>query len=674
MSQLTIWFLWLALVSPAPAQSIGSFVSPGSLARPHAELDTLTGCPSCHAPGQGPTPSRCMACHDSVAEQVRRGEGFHGRQGRGERCGECHPDHRGRDHQLVVIPENFSHRSETGFPLEGAHAPLSCRRCHQEVGRYDGLSPECVSCHEGDAPHGLRATSRPQLLRDCARCHDAADWEALPLARGAFDHDAPRQADYALTGAHADVGCAECHLDWQFVPVPSEACTDCHINPHRAPFREQPCGDCHETTETFFVDAFDHTLTGYPHEGRHRGLGCEQCHTGISKTEPLSRECVACHPDPHRGQFGARGCDDCHTVFQAAFLLPDFDHDTTAYPLQGQHVEVTCAECHGEGGGAQYVGLPFGDCDDCHDDAHEGRHEPVPCTRCHVEDGFDVQFFDHDTTSFPHTGKHIGLACEKCHRPGDWSSVPHGSCNDCHYPTNPHDADAVGVDQCAECHDTTGFASISFDHLGETGFDLAPAHTDTRCIRCHQGVEVFAGLEPSCEGCHDADRPWGHYEGECEACHQAARWFPAGLGDRDHAVTGFALRGVHSLQPCESCHAPGRPRGEAAPGCQACHSADDPHRNMIGMACTDCHGESTWLRTTFRHHQTGWSLRGAHRLAACIDCHALQYVGTPTECVRCHEVDAFTQGAGVPEHFTPSVRTCDRCHRQHGWLPATFPH
>ncbi len=235
---------------------------------------------------------------------------------------------------------------------------------------------------------------------------------------------------------------------------------------------------------------------------------------------------------------------------------------------------------------------------------------------------------------------------------------------------DPH-RPVITPDQCAECHITDGFELIQFDHAVETGFDLAPAHTEQACTTCHTYIYHFAGLDPSCTACHLDDRPWGHYDGECGACHEAEHWFPGGLGGRDHDITGFALAGAHSLLPCESCHEPGRPRGEATPSCVACHTSDDPHMNMLGMACADCHGEMSWLRTTFRHQQTGWPLRGAHRLAACVDCHAAGYVGTSRECFRCHEFEATPDR---PEHQGPSFRNCERCHRVYQWVPAIYPH
>lgn len=663
----------LCLGAPAHGQGMGSFISPGPLSHHHVDLDTALGCGNCHvAMGGKPTTLCYESCHDTVRTQLEERTGFHG-QGDRSKCFECHAEHRGRDNDLIDTTEfeanftNRDHLNETGFPLDGAHRVLRCRQCHQTPGEYTGLDSACISCHED--PHGS-AVSRRDVLKNCDTCHDAADWDALPLAADIFDHNARSQADYPLEGAHVDVSCKECHIEYKFVPVAFEVCTDCHINPHRAPFKDDPCEECHPSEETWAVEKFKHDQTGYRLEGLHRKVECEECHTTSDKTAQLSRRCEGCHADPHRGQFRPKDCDECHSVDVAAFAMREFDHDVTEFPLVGQHVEVECEECHDDGSKGVYVGLNFEDCDSCHEDAHEGRFEPTACDRCHLPDGFDVQFFDHDSTSFPHTGSHIGLDCSKCHLDSQWNDIPHESCIDCHYTKNPHRPVITG-DMCEDCHRTTEFVDIQFDHAASTDFDLAPAHSARECTDCHTFIFHFAGLDANCTACHLDDRPFGHYDGECSTCHESERWSPGGLGGRGHEITGFALAGAHSVLPCESCHDPGRPRGQVSSGCASCHAADDPHFNMLGTACADCHGEVSWLRTSFRHNLTGWPLRGAHRLAACVDCHAAGYVGTARECFRCHDFQATPDRQ---EHLGPNRQSCERCHRVYQWVPAIYPH
>ena len=460
----------------------------------------------------------------------------------------------------------------------------------------------------------------------------------------------------------------------KFVPIEHDACTSCHANSHRAEFRNEKCENCHPNATTWAVARFDHDLTRYDLEGEHATVKCEECHQR-DKTAPIpSERCDNCHTDLHHGQFviaaetgrpKPKPCDSCHTVQTPAFALRGYDHDTTDYPLVGKHKEQECEECHDDREAAVYVDLPHADCEECHEDPHQGRFQPTACAKCHISDGFEIQSFDHDTTDFPHTGKHVGLECNKCHRDYQWNGIPHESCNDCHYTRNPHQ-EGMAVEKCESCHVTEAFDVVKFDHVATTGFDLAPAHDDMKCASCHPQVKDFEGLDSTCSACHVDDRPWGHYEGDCGDCHEAELWFPAGLGTNDHLITGFALVGAHTLEPCESCHPVGQPRGEADPECAACHTRDDPHQNMLGTQCDDCHTEMSWLRTTWRHTATGWPLRGAHRLAACVDCHATGYVGTPTECFRCHETEAPLD---EPAHLTAEFLNCDTCHRVFAWSP-----
>lgn len=658
--------LWLLVlfVGSARAQGVsGSFLSPGPLAQDHAELDSVTQCTACHDLGRGPSPVKCMACHDAVRDQVRTKTGYHANKG--DACATCHPDHNGRAFQLVRIVEADFDHDETGFPLRQAHADAACVDCHTEEGTWKGLSTECVSCHED--PHGADASSR-KLLGRCEDCHDAGDWQPDPLPLEVFDHDDPQDADYALHHAHETVPCAECHPDGRFVPIAHETCDDCHGDPHTVRFGAA-CTECHPAEDTWLVQKFEHLRTGFAIEGQHVGLACEGCHLTRPAKNPGKPVCKTCHEDVHRGQFGATDCGTCHTVFEAGFRIPTFNHDKTDFPLVGRHQEASCAACHGEGDRAVWRGVKHDDCDSCHDDAHAGRYEPTRCERCHQPDGFDVLHFDHDTTDFPHTGSHVGLPCEGCHTDNKWTGFPYTSCMDCHAEESPHQG-RLDRDRCDDCHQTTAFAALIFDHRVGTGFDLGPAHRPLACGGCHAQLVDFVGPDRECTSCHQPPTR-GHYEGDCAGCHLAARWAPGDLGGRDHAITGFALHGSHAQLPCASCHADGAPRGLALASCVACHQDDDPHRHGLGDQCEDCHAAATWVRVRYRHTLTGWPLQGSHRLAACEDCHAAGYVGTPTDCWRCHEAEANPL---TPAHQSAYFPLCDACHRPFGWDLPRYPH
>lgn len=718
----------LALSGQAYAQSWGSFFSPGPLAEAHAEYEGLTQCVLCHEAGRGLSAARCMDCHDEVEAQVASKDGFHA--DKGEACQTCHREHRGRDYPLITLEEKGFDHTPTGFPLENKHAEATCEDCHKGDG-WGGLDDGCRSCH--DEPHGTDLSTRP-LLAGCESCHGSLDWKvsAKVLAR-AFDHADADQVDMVLKGAHLEVECEACHEAARFVPTAHEACTTCHEDPHRAPFSndcttchsEEPgwhvagfdhlnvgfvlspahrtvacaechgekvtaplahgaCVDCHDdphrapfsddcTTchagSNWRVPTFDHLDVGFLLEGSHREATCDACH-GAHVTAPRPHEvCADCHKDPHVQQFIPRDCSSCHSVNAAAFALVDFDHSKTIFPLIGKHLESDCQDCHVDKRKGPYTGMNADDCDACHTDAHSGKFEPTNCRSCHEPTGWNVGDFDHSRTDYPLVGSHVGVACDQCHTDEKWHGVAHESCATCHADEDPHDG-TFPADRCASCHDESGWDAVTFDHAGETAFALDPQHVEVSCAACHTPLDQFAVADAECTSCHEDDRPLGHFEGGCATCHVAARWSPAVLPRAEHARTGFALVGAHASVVCADCHAPDAPKGEAIGECVACHGADDVHRHQLGDACQDCHSPTTWLRTRFRHDQTGWPLRGAHRLTSCDSCHATGYIATPDECRTCHLVDAPMD---EPAHQSPSFADCDLCHAPYTW-DAAFPH
>ncbi len=665
---LRLVLLW-ALVSSgdAAAQNLTGFVSPGELAEPHAKLEGLTRCLECHAAG-GVSATKCMGCHEKVEQQVASFRGFHGRLG--ENCEGCHPDHRGREFEMIQIDtERFAHQ-RTGFKLEGAHDSLACEDCHEEEGTWSGIEQACGSCHE--EIHGAKASKR-DLLPRCESCHTVVDWKALPLPTSTFDHGDKEDADFHLVGAHQSVPCADCHEDLRFVPTQADKCTDCHDDPHHTPF-SGTCESCHDVVEDWRVPGFHHDQTDYPLEGQHRDASCRGCH-GKSTTAPLPfGACTDCHEDPHLQQFEPRTCDDCHTVEVASFALPGFDHDKTDYPLLGEHQDVDCVGCHGESPEARYVDLPAEDCVACHqeDDPHNGKFDPQTCSSCHSELGWGVEEFDHDLTDYPLRGAHEPLDCKACHEEDQWSGLSYGSCAECHRKGMPH-KDEMSDASCQECHVVDTWESVSFDH-GTTDFPLDGAHVQIACLDCHQEA-TFTTEKTTCEACHGPDEPARHFDGACEQCHTTSDWRELAATANIHDATGFLLRGSHSLLQCAECHdersdtmnLPAMQNGE----CVSCHAADEPHRNLLGDRCDDCHNSYDWMNTRWRHSQVGWALRGNHRLAACDECHATGFVGTPRDCWRCHENQA---DPSLLPHRSAYFMDCETCHRPYDWAFTRYPH
>jgi hypothetical protein len=648
----------------AGAQGFGGFVSPGALASDHADLDKITKCVQCHEPGAGVTASRCLACHDTVQDQIDAAKGFHANLG--EDCQRCHADHRGKDFDLVQLNEDTFNHQSTGFALRGEHAPLDCEECHEAApDDFAGLDSSCESCHE--EPHGADQSTRP-LLGQCRTCHDDEDWEVGALLKSIFDHDDPEDADYPLHGEHADVACEDCHKDARFVPTEAEQCIDCHDDPHGRQFASRTCEDCHTVEQKkFAIPNFDHSI--WPLTGAHGDVTCKSCHGSgeRAKYRPLDHErCESCHEDVHEGQFAPRDCDACHSSDVGGFDEGAIDHDETGFPLRGEHEDVGCDDCHGEGPAATFADLPFGSCSDCHDDAHTGRFEPETCENCHTDGTWETDDFDHRLTDYELTGAHADASCEECHGEGEERQIvglAFATCLDCHGEDDPHEGN-LAAETCIDCHDTGDWKEVRFDH---SIWPLEGEHGDVVCSDCHEDA-AYRNAPTDCIDCHEADTPKEHYEGDCATCHKPQGWANATFGDLGHDATGFPLKGAHGGLWCSECHAGKEPKAAAGPECVSCHGADDPHRNQLGDQCEDCHRQDDWLRTSFRHAVTGYQLRGAHAVTECTDCHARSFAGTPDTCSWCHDRDKPNDTL----HNDPLTSDCQLCHKEHDWDDASF--
>ncbi len=247
-------------------------------------------CEGCHVKDLATAlPKTCVGCH-------RNDDAHSGKLGTS--CSDCHGSTQWRG-------TSFDHAAITSFPLVGAHATLQCTSCHAN-GVKAHLGRDCTSCHAGTDPH------KGQLGFRCDTCHAQTAW-TKPIR---FDHDL---ASFPLFGAHATLGCAECHATRAFHDA-GGACTDCHANkdPHAGRFGAQ-CGTCHHPTD-WHAARFDHDkATRFPLTGAHTKIACASCHQAnkpvAMSTAPAPRECGQCHrqSDPHGGRFGA-ACGDCHTT------------------------------------------------------------------------------------------------------------------------------------------------------------------------------------------------------------------------------------------------------------------------------------------------------------------------------------------------------------------------
>jgi hypothetical protein len=536
-------------------------VSPGPLAAPHAAIDGTTQCFQCHAGGMSKKgmDARCLTCHTEIAWMQRASRGTHAKLA-GKECTSCHPDHGGRNFQLVVwdggAPEKFDHR-RAGFVLEGKHTTLECRSCHKpelqksgaaplirkknRAASWLGLETACEKCHTD--PH------RGQLGARCTSCHGQAVWKPAP----GFDH---AKSAFPLTGAHAKVECAKCHLTpqvattkdakgqpiAQWKPLPHADCVSCHKDPHDGRFKGA-CAKCHNTADWKSVSksGFNHDLTRYPLRGKHVTVACADCHDPRRAfgEHPKYARCTDCHKDAHAGKATLLGqavdCASCHAVDgfdRSSYTVAA--HAQAKFPLAGKHAATACVKCHAQlastpavaaaWGPSRVVLRPaFGRCVSCHVDPHAGRFEPAGarahkggCTDCHTMAAFRPSKYDgrmHAECVFPLSGAHNAVPCQTCHAelksPPSPSSMPADSarmralhfdntrrlCADCH--ETPHGKQfAARKDKgaCQGCHDDRAFSPASkFDHDKDSRYRLDGAHAKVPCASCHTPQKDAAG-------------------------------------------------------------------------------------------------------------------------------------------------------------------------------------
>ena len=594
--------------------SVYSQISPGDLARPHAQLEGMLSCTKCHVLGDKVSNEKCLDCHKEIKTRVDQKKGFHSStEVKGKDCFSCHSDHHGRNFEIIRFDsEKFNH-DLTGYKLTGAHIKADCNACHKDdriesaelrkkENTYLGLKTTCISCHK-DAHNNTLSTN------DCAKCHDTEAFAPAPL----FDHS---KSKFPLKGKHKDVDCKRCHeitfvnsaLFQKFAGVPFNSCVVCHEDVHNGEFGTN-CKECH--TEDSFQEfagrsSFDHTTTRFPLVGKHLTLDCAKCHQLEAKARPDNvfqdykykdfNTCVTCHDDVHEQKLGT-DCRQCHVEesFQKIRNKKDFKHELTGYPLEGKHITVDCKKCHET---KMTDPLEHNRCADCHDDFHKGQFitETLKpdCKECHSVEGFMGSLYTiekHNKGPFPLVGAHLATPCFACHKKEEeWSFKNIGqNCIDCHddvhkglitekyYPQNT----------CNQCHTPDAWAEVAFDHK-QTTFELEGKHASTSCTSCHVPDTLtittrkvgFTGLKTECTSCHENVHDT-QFEADgvtdCKRCHAFEAWKPSNF---DHSTARFALEGAHKNVACVECH-----KEEVQDGKKVVQY------KLEQFECATCHGE-----------------------------------------------------------------------------------
>ncbi|MEW5829005.1 MAG: cytochrome c3 family protein [Chloroflexota bacterium] len=428
--------------------------------------------------------------------------------------------------------------AQPGETLGGVntHASLAkeCSRCHPAFWATSRMNDLCVECHSGisvqvagtSGLHGAMLQKNQNIqCRECHPEHRGAQASLTELTSEGFPHE---MLGYSLKG-HAqrsdgqDFTCADCHAD-DITVFEAGACEDCHRQ--MDPVYTQThllwvgtgCLACHDGLDTY-GSGFSHITTGYPLTGKHNEALCSACHLDARTSNDLKntpRECSACHlkDDAHQSRFG-QDCGQCHSP--DGWTPATFDHDLSAFKLEGEHREVRCEECHVND---IYKGTPQA-CVDCHrgDDEHGGRFGD-DCGACHNPSDWEEATFDHDRSNFPLTGAHARVECEECHVNETFKGTA-TACVSCHEDPLYH-AGLFGTD-CQSCHSTTAWQPAQYNashpfpvnHEGaETCRDCHPSALDTwTCYTCHDQGET--AREHREEGI-------GNFE-DCLRCHPTGR-------------------------------------------------------------------------------------------------------------------------------------------------------
>ncbi len=468
----------------------------------------------------------------------------------------------------------------------------SCANCHDRSNVRTQTSL-CLDCHKPIAVdlqqhqgyHGRMPNAGVGECRACHTEHKGRSADIVRLDRALFNH---RLTDFALEGAHAELGCESCHKKAEPWGKAVTSCAGCHKadDVHHGQF-SQACGDCHGSV-SWTGGKFDHDKTNFKLTGAHTTVTCNACHIG-GQYRQTPKTCVACHAtdDEHRGSRG-EDCAKCHVTKE--WKTAKFDHlKETSYELLGVHDRINCVACHRSGNYKEKIPK---DCNGCHqaDDSHATRFGPQ-CGDCHDNDHWQVADYDHaGKHHFALLGAHAKIDCYACHTAPVASQKLAKDCGGCHRSEDPHNATLKGG--CESCHGQKSWRSdMAFDH-DLSHFPLLGLHRVASCAQCHATM-AFNQAPTACVDCHAPDDVHkGGLGKKCESCHSSNGW---PLWVFDHAKeTHFALLGAHAKLQCEDCHREPPGSVKTSPLCVSCHRKDDRHLGEYGAQCGRCHTVNSW--------------------------------------------------------------------------------
>ncbi|HEY1482676.1 MAG TPA: hypothetical protein VGF19_08145 [Candidatus Acidoferrum sp.] len=623
---------------------------------------------------------------------------------------DCYGCHQAAWQSTQTLGGNVPDHITAGFPTS------QCSTCHDMISWLDGKFDHSTTGFPLTNSHQMAPAGK---VTACAQCHI--------------------NNNYALTIQPTDCGNSGCHLStWQTTNNPTHPSAG-------APFAAANCSTCHNTI-TWTTATFNHSTTGWPLVGSHqlapagKVVACTDCHVNNNYTfTAANTDCYGCHqaawqstqtlggnvPNHITAGFPTSQCSTCHDMI--SWLDGKFDHSTTGFPLTNSHQmapagKVTaCAQCHINNNYA--LTIQPTDCGNsgCHLSTWQTTNNPTHpsagapfaaanCSTCHNTITWTTATFDHSTTGWPLTGSHqlapAGkvVACTDCHVNNNYTfTSANTDCYGCHQAAwtstqtlggsvPNHVSAGFPTSQCSTCHNTTTWATSTFNHAN-TGFTLTGAHLTTACALCHvNGNYALTSANTTCIGCHLS--AWnstqtlggnvpnhittGFPQAQCATCHDTVAWVD---GKFDHSTTGWALTGAHLTTACALCHVNGNyTLTSANTACYGCHLADWNSTQTLGgsvpnhisagypTTCDTCHTTTAWTGATFNH--TWFPV--PHHGSVCADCHQVSTDYTNFTCIACHtqngahaqsQTDNTHQGVGG---YVYGPETCYACHKNGG--------
>ena len=477
---------------------------------------------------------------------------------------------------------------------------------------------------------------------------------------------------------------------YTFVLLCSAAIVFAADNPHGK--MKYSCETCH-SVDSFEDMSFDHTLTGYELEDRHKSADCRGCHD-IADFSKVKKNCISCHQDVHQAKMG-NDCQSCHTTRGWEQFDIQEMHMNTNFPISGRHALVDCQSCH--------KGMPSGDfslnttrCVDCHqveyltitNPEHANNGFSTDCVSCHQMDRWRPAYFDNHDVLFPiFSGTHNKEwdDCTSCHT--DPNSYQNFNCLTCHeHNQTKADADHDGIPgyaynspDCYFCH-PTGEAEDFRDHDAQYFPIFSGIHNGewSDCAECHINPNVRT--EFSCIDCHthnqtDTDNIHGGMTGytynspDCYLCH------PTGVKGQftDHDAQFFPIfSGTHNAEwsDCAECHTNPNDRSEF--NCIGCHTnpeTDNIHGTMSGYNynspdCYFCH--PTGVKGDFTDHDAQFFpiFSGTHNAewSDCAECHTNPNNKSEFSCIGCHTNPETDNIHGSMSGYNYNSNDCYSCH------------